>query len=361
MSKFDESDRTRLIQLYHENYKLSSEAIRKFNYEKKIKRKSDGPTPKFVERLVAQFQETGSVERREYSKRSSLLNSNESLCNSVSETFNEIRASGDMPSIRKIVNDPNVSCSYTTVRNVLKDHLHMKPYKFMKSHKLPDHCFDLRTNFCNSLKAKGDSFLKTILFTDECHFYLNGFVNKQNMRFWGQEKPNTTIEVDPNCPKITTWCGISHDFFLEPYFFPLGQTVNGESYRHMIDTHVVPLLKNKRKLAKTVFMQDGASPHTAIATRELLEKHFKDRVLGRFFAFPWPSHSPDLNVCDFFLWGHLKDKVYTPGKDYNNFEQLRIQLEKEFSEISNETRKKSIMSLMDRADLCLQKNGHFFE
>ena len=26
----------------------------------------------------------------------------------------------------------------------------------------------------------------------------------------------------------------------------------------------------------------------------------------------WPARSPDLNPCDFFLWGYLKSKVYCP-------------------------------------------------
>jgi len=26
----------------------------------------------------------------------------------------------------------------------------------------------------------------------------------------------------------------------------------------------------------------------------------------------WPPRSPDLTVCDFFLWGYVKDRVYVP-------------------------------------------------
>jgi hypothetical protein len=31
----------------------------------------------------------------------------------------------------------------------------------------------------------------------------------------------------------------------------------------------------------------------------------------------WPAHSPDLNPCDFFFWGCLKDKVHNsnPGME----------------------------------------------
>jgi hypothetical protein len=34
---------------------------------------------------------------------------------------------------------------------------------------------------------------------------------------------------------------------------------------------------------------------------------FGDRVVSRGL---WPPQSPDLNPCDFYLWGKLKDKVY---------------------------------------------------
>jgi hypothetical protein len=28
--------------------------------------------------------------------------------------------------------------------------------------------------------------------------------------------------------------------------------------------------------------------------------------------FAWPPRSPDLTLCDFFLWGYIKDSVYVP-------------------------------------------------
>jgi hypothetical protein len=43
------------------------------------------------------------------------------------------------------------------------------------------------------------------------------------------------------------------------------------------------------------------------AVREL----FGNRVISRFGDIPWPPKSPDLSVCDFFLWGYLKNRVYT--------------------------------------------------
>jgi len=50
-------------------------------------------------------------------------------------------------------------------------------------------------------------------------------------------------------------------------------------------------------------MQDGAH---FTATR-LVRAGQNDQVFCK-----WPPRSPDLTVCDFFLWGYVKDRVYVP-------------------------------------------------
>ena len=35
--------------------------------------------------------------------------------------------------------------------------------------------------------------INRVWFSDEAHFYLNGYVNKQNYRFWGSENPNVAV------------------------------------------------------------------------------------------------------------------------------------------------------------------------
>ena len=43
----------------------------------------------------------------------------------------------------------------------------------------------------------------------------------------------------------------------------------------------------------------------------LLRGTFTDeRIISRCFPNPWPARSPDLNPCEFWLWGYLKDRVY---------------------------------------------------
>jgi hypothetical protein len=37
---------------------------------------------------------------------------------------------------------------------------------------------------------------------------------------------------------------------------------------------------------------------------------FPARVISQRGNIELPARSPDLNACDFFLWGYLKSKVY---------------------------------------------------
>ena len=63
-------------------------------------------------------------------------------------------------------------------------------------------------------------------------------------------------------------------------------------------------------LDNVYFQQDGATCHTRNETIALLREKFPDRVISRRGDNNWPPRSCDLTPCDFFLWGHVKDKVY---------------------------------------------------
>ena len=58
------------------------------------------------------------------------------------------------------------------------------------------------------------------------------------------------------------------------------------------------------------FQQDGAPPHFALTVRAYLDHTFPCRWIGRSGPLPWPSHSPDLTPCVFWLWGMVKERVY---------------------------------------------------
>ncbi|GFV50029.1 hypothetical protein TNCV_2354141 [Trichonephila clavipes] len=51
-------------------------------------------------------------------------------------------------------------------------------------------------------------FHKRILFSDEAHFWLNGYVNKQNCRIWSEANPQVYVETPLHPEKLTAWCAL---------------------------------------------------------------------------------------------------------------------------------------------------------
>ncbi|GFV88930.1 hypothetical protein TNCV_1227271 [Trichonephila clavipes] len=49
---------------------------------------------------------------------------------------------------------------------------------------------------------------KRILFSDEAHFWLNGYVNKQNCRIWSEANPQVYVETPLHPEKLTVWCAL---------------------------------------------------------------------------------------------------------------------------------------------------------
>ncbi|GFS84647.1 putative DD41D transposase [Trichonephila clavipes] len=51
-------------------------------------------------------------------------------------------------------------------------------------------------------------FHKRILFSAEAHFWLNGYVNKQNCRIWSEANPQVYVETPFHPEKLTVWCAL---------------------------------------------------------------------------------------------------------------------------------------------------------
>ncbi|GFV28140.1 hypothetical protein TNCV_678281 [Trichonephila clavipes] len=113
-------------------------------------------------------------------------------------------------------------------------------------------------------------FHKRILFSDEAHFWLNGYVNKQNCRIWSEANPQVYVETPLHPEKLTVWCAL---------------------------------------WAGGILLQKRCRPQPR-ATIDLLKDTFGDRLISRFGPVNWPPRSCDLTPLDYFLWGYVKSLVY---------------------------------------------------
>lgn len=127
----------------------------------------------------------------------------------------------------------------------------------------------------------------------------------------GSENPHATLEIQRDSPKCNVFCAISERRVYGPFFFE-GETVSGDNYLDMLRNWLMPQLT---EVGDYLLQQDGAPLHWHRNVRNFLNEVLPIRWIGR--AGPndqvflhWPPKSPDLTVCDFLLWGYIKDIVY---------------------------------------------------
>ncbi|GFV99910.1 hypothetical protein TNCV_5082691 [Trichonephila clavipes] len=65
--------------------------------------------------------------------------------------------------------------------------------------------------------------------SDEAHFLLNGYVNKQNCRIWSEANPQVYVETPLHPEKQTVLCALWAGGVIGPYFFK-----NDEGHDHQI-------------------------------------------------------------------------------------------------------------------------------
>ena len=73
----------------------------------------------------------------------------------------------------------------------------------------------------------------------------------------------------------------------------------------------------------------------------------------------WPPRSPDLNPCDFYLWGYLKARVYNPLP--TTLDELKSNIKREIKNISKEELKRFFLNFEKRCDFLIQAKGSHIE
>lgn len=80
---------------------------------------------------------------------------------------------------------------------------------------------------------------------------------------------------------------------------------------------------------------------------------------GKGGPISWPSRSPDLTPCDYFLWGYIKDRVYrdTP----RTLAELKAKIETITQSITEETLQNVLKNMKMRLDFVIREKGGRFE
>ncbi len=164
-------------------------------------------------------------------------------------------------SIRRAQQQLNVS--YGSLHGVTHI-LRLIPHKVRVVHELSPGDPEDGVNFCHWFQK----FL-----SDEAWFYLSGYVNTHNTRYWSFTNPNQEIKA-PQSQRIGVWCAVSRRRIVGPLFFTT--SINSERYCEIFQQFSAMLEPSERYLW---FQQDNATANTSQATTNLLKEFFDERLI----------------------------------------------------------------------------------
>lgn len=285
----------------------------------------------------------------------------------ILDVLREIAGTGK--SIREVSRTLNLS--YQCVHNIVRHDLLLKPYVLQVVPRLSDNHKKRRVSAAAPLLElfqSGSVEPQFFYSSDEASIYLDGHVQVRNAVVWGIERPSSHYaEHNHQSRKVTVFAALSSAHLFGPYFLPDGENVNAENYRGLVQQLAddMRVKFGDQQFGQIWFQQDGATAHTAHVTRAFLHQQFGERVVSPHLTLDWPSCSPDLSMCDFFLWGALKNLVYAHSP-FANTNLLRACIHEKFDEMRSSTDFKDTLQAVHRCFLhrlqkCMENRGHFTE
>lgn len=356
MVKYTNEQRLQIIKIYYQNLESVTATLRALT---PIFGRNSRPSRQAIHSLVKKFELTYSLLDVPVPVRQRVGRSGQNIAAVQASISNEPKQSISRRS-------QELGIAQTTLWRILRKDLGLHPYKLKLTQELKPLDHMKRRTFSNwalEMLEEDDQFHRKIIFSDEAHFWINGFVNKQNMRYWSGENPHVLEETSLHPQKITVWCGFHAGGVIGPFFFVDENnrhvTVNGDRYRGMLQRYFFDQLHGL-DINDMWFQQDGATSHTAGVTIDLLQSKFGERVISRNGPVEWPPRSCDLTPLDFFLWGYVKSLVY--ANKPASLEELRANIEREIAAVSVEMCGRVIENWVQRIDRCKRaRGGHMNE
>ncbi|KAJ8936816.1 hypothetical protein NQ318_015283 [Aromia moschata] len=185
-----------------------------------------------------------------------------------------------------------------------------------------------------------------------------GVFNMHNTHVWCDGYPHAYRNFrDQRNFSVNVWCGIVGDVLIGPHILPDRLTGNG--YLNFLQ-QVLPNLLEEVPLGilrQMWYLHDGTPPHFARQVRDFLNVEYPNRWICRNGPIHWPARTP----CDFYLWGHMKQLVYS--EPVNSIEDLTARIRAAAETIREDPTVfgRVRASLERRARACIDNNGLQFQ
>ena len=204
----DLQTRTQLVKFYYKSKNDSAiQALYSFCTHNNLKKHPCSPLT--VTRLVERFEATGSVEDLPRSGRPSVSDDTISQVKTYLITLKSQQEYG-ICSSAAVSRDTQVP--HSTVKKILRQYLEMKPYHIRRVQKLEDSDHEKRLVFANFFIQQCEidvDYAKSVLWTDEAHFFLDGCVYTRNCVIWDDQNPHVLVTSSLHPEKVTVWAGFT--------------------------------------------------------------------------------------------------------------------------------------------------------
>lgn len=314
------------------------------------------PDHKTVINWKNKLEETGCLGKNRPGQGRRATESGDTGCEEVLSAASEAMAATSPTSVRQISRQTGKSA--TTVWRILKKSgvRHWKP---KVRQQLNDGDEDRRVEFCELMIERienEDDFVNRLVFADEANFHLTGHVNRHNCFYYSVTDPNVIWEKPVNSPRVCVWAAISNSGVIS--FKIVRNNMDGDNFLSICEENIKPIFLND---PTKILVQDGAPCHYSKRVRNFLNEFLPQRWIGRRGNFcEYPPRSPDLTVCDYFLWGYLRELVYR-GDPIRNLDQLEEKIASCLLEIPEDMCQNAFDNFRERCNLCLMNNGSHFE
>ena len=154
-------------------------------------------------------------------------------------------------------------------QRILRNDLNLTPFHIQVKQRLKPADYVARMEMCERFlqaDAEDEDFINRVWFSDESHFYLDGKIHARNAIYWANGPPQFVLKRPLHSQRCTAWMALSSQGVVGPFWIEEdGETVNVNSTRYLavLRKFKSSLGRKHLNLNEQIFMQDGATAHTA--------------------------------------------------------------------------------------------------
>ena len=248
--------------------------------------------------------------------------------------------------------------SHKTISRAVNEDLGMSSYIRRHCNLLTAHSRAIQVERCskllNHLKNKGGHVR---IFVNEKKFIMDEVANCQNMRVIACDPSDVCpVRQSKNPAFVMVFTAVaSEGRVMPPHFIKAGLKIHTAESLDILNDVLLPWIRRCYDATKVMLVQDSAPVHGAKQVQTYLKENVPLFVLKDI----WPSSSPDLNVCNYWLFSVIERKSNV--NPYCNVNSLKACIRRAFQNLDADEVKRNCSKFWQRISKIIVAKGDHIE